>query len=233
MKSVLKKLLKTILTVAASLAVLVGLYFGCEYCFSRIAVNADPAAGDDVTIYILTNGAHTDIVVPIRSEEADWSETVSVDDTAGKDHSVRYAAFGWGDKGFYLDIPTWDDLTFRIAFNAMFWLSTTAMHVTFHREMVEGDDCKAIRIGREEYRRLVRYISDSFRRDSRGNTIYIKTDANYGPNDAFYEAVGRYNLFFTCNTWANNALKSCGQRACLWTAFDTGIFYQYGNREPR
>ncbi len=229
MKTAVKKTFKITAIAVVSLVGLVLVYFGCEYCFSRIAVNREPATGDDVTIYILTNGAHTDIVVPIRSDVADWSETVSMDDTKGGDHSARYVAFGWGDKGFYMDIPTWDDLTLRIAFNAMFWLSTTAMHVTFYREMTEGGDCVAIHIGKEEYARLVRYISDSFRRDSGGNTIHIETDANYGLNDAFYEAVGRYNLFFTCNTWANGALKSCGQKACLWTAFDSGIFYQYRN----
>lgn len=214
----------------ASLAGFALLYFGCEYCFSRIGVNREPVQGNDVTIYILTNGAHTDIVVPLRSEIMDWDTMVSVDDTVGKDQSVRYASFGWGDKGFYMDIPTWDDLTLKVAFNAMFWLSTTAMHVTFYREMTEGEDCVAINIGWDQYAELVRYISDSFQRDAHGNTIYIKTDANYGADDAFYEAVGRYNLFFTCNTWANSALKSCGQRACLWTAFDTGIFYQYRDR---
>ncbi len=228
MKTTIKRILKVTVIAIASLVGLVLLYFGCEYCLARTGVNKNPAAGDDITIYIITNGAHTDIVVPIRSDIVDWSETVSIDDTVGKDHSARYVAFGWGDKGFYLDIPTWDDLTFRIAFNAMFALSTTAMHVTFYRNMAEGDDCVAIPVGREEYAGLVRYISESFQRDTHGNTIYIDTDANYGPNDAFYEAVGRYNLFFTCNTWANNALKSCGRRACLWTAFDTGIFRQYG-----
>jgi hypothetical protein len=49
----------------------------------------------------------------------------------------------------------------------------------------------------------------------------------YGDNDAFYEAIGSYNLFKTCNTWTNNALKSCGQKACFWTPFESGIFYQY------
>ena len=40
-------------------------------------------------------------------------------------------------------------------------------------------------------------------------------DANHyrSANDAFYEAKGRYSLFFTCNTWTNNALKICKQKA--------------------
>jgi len=57
----------------------------------------------------------------------------------------------------------------------------------------------------------------------------IEKDANYGKNDVFYEARGRYHMFFTCNTWANNALKKSGLPAALWAPFDKGIFYQYRN----
>jgi uncharacterized protein (TIGR02117 family) len=186
-------------------------------------------SGDYVTIYALTNGAHTDIVVPVHTDMIDWSETVSYNNTMGKDSTAGYVAFGWGDKGFYLDTPTWADLRFPVAFRAAFALSTSAMHVTFYKQITTGDDCKSMSIGMEQYEHLVAYILESFERDYSGNIMFIETDANYGDNDAFYEAIGRYNLFFTCNTWANNALKACDQRAAVWTAFDTGIFYQYRN----
>ena len=203
------------------------LYFSAAHCLSRIAVNKNAEAGDYITVYILTNGAHTDIVVPIRSDVIDWGSWVKVEDTAGKDPAVDYVAFGWGDKGFYMEIDTWDELTLPIAFRAAFWLSTTAMHVTFYKQATENENCKGIRLSRAQYENLVRYILPRFRRDESGNFIRIETDANYGSNDAFYEATGRYNLFFTCNTWANSALKACGQKAAVWTIFDTGIFHHY------
>ncbi|MFP3836064.1 DUF2459 domain-containing protein, partial [Chryseobacterium sp. SIMBA_028] len=46
-------------------------------------------------------------------------------------------------------------------------------------------------------------------------------------NDAFYDAKGTYSFFYTCNTWANNALKAAGQKAALWTPSDFGIFQHY------
>ena len=140
---------------------------------------------------------------------------------------AKYIAFGWGDKGFYLETPTWDDLKFSTAFKAAFALSSSAIHATFYRQLTVSDSCKMIKISKAEYKRLVDFIKTGYIKDSSGNPVWIETDANYGKNDAFYEGVGRYNLFYTCNTWTNNALKACGQRACLWTAFDTGIFYQY------
>ncbi len=82
-------------------------------------------------------------------------------------------------------------------------------------------------ISNAEYARLVNYISNSFQKDSTGHVVGIVTNANYNNADAFYEAKGSYSMLHTCNTWANNALKSCGQKACWWTPFDTGIFLKY------
>ncbi len=228
--NILKRILKSVIIVAAVLVGIGALYFGAEYCLARIAVNrhpTPPATAEAVTVYILTNGAHTDIVVPLTDNHVDWRTWVSTDDTRGKTTTAHYVAFGWGDKGFYLDTPTWDDLTFGTAFRAAFALSTAAMHVTFYERMSTGEGCCAIRISPEQYLDLARYIRGGFELDAHGRTILVVTDAQYGPDDAFYEGVGRYNLFHTCNTWANNALKVAGQRACLWTAFDEGIFYQY------
>jgi uncharacterized protein (TIGR02117 family) len=82
-------------------------------------------------------------------------------------------------------------------------------------------------ISNEQYAKLVAYIDNTFIRDADSKVMNIKTKANYNNEDAFYEAKGSYNLFYTCNTWANNALKSCGQKAALWTPSDMGIFYHY------
>jgi uncharacterized protein (TIGR02117 family) len=106
-------------------------------------------------------------------------------------------------------------------------LSTTAIHATFYATLLETKSCKKIMISGEQYTRLISYIDDSFQKDSAGHVIKIITSANYNNADAFYEANGSYSLFHTCNTWANTGLKKCGQKACLWTPFDTGIFLKY------
>ena len=51
----------------------------------------------------------------------------------------------------------------------------------------------------------------------------------YHPKTAlvFYEAKGSYSLFYTCNSWANQALKAANQKAALHTLTDTGIFRHY------
>ena len=220
-------------TIGISLATLLGLvllYLGAAYVLSRIVVNEDAVAGNEVTVYILTNGVHTDVVLPIKTETIDWSQYVSFENTTGKDTLENYVAFGWGDKGFYLETPTWGDLTVSVAFKAAFALGNSAIHTTFYKEMHESEKCKRVTLSSAEYEHLVSYILESFRKSESGELMHIETSAVYGTNDSFYEAVGSYHLFHTCNTWANNALKACHQKACFWTPFDTDIFFHYKNQ---
>jgi uncharacterized protein (TIGR02117 family) len=126
-----------------------------------------------------------------------------------------------------LNTPTWAQLKFSVAFKAAFGLSSSAIHATFHNNLQERPSCKKIHISRGQYLRLTRYIENSLEIDANGRVINIKTNAYYDDQDAFYEAKRRYNLFYTCNTWANNALKACGQKACLWTPRDKPIFDKY------
>ncbi|MFT3749466.1 MAG: TIGR02117 family protein [Agriterribacter sp.] len=212
---------------------LLGIYALAVWLLPYIGVNkrAGKTANEDVTIYIKTNGVHTDIVVPVKNERMDWSHLIRYEHTDAKDSSMQYVGIGWGDKGFYLQTPEWKDLKFSVAFKAMFHLGSSAVHATFYNKVITGDDCKEIKISNTEYDKLVEYIKNTFQNDVNGNSIHIiSINDGYGATDAFYEANGKYDLFHTCNTWANNALKACDQRACFWTALDGGIFYQYRNR---
>ncbi|GEJ46110.1 MULTISPECIES: TIGR02117 family protein [unclassified Chryseobacterium] len=181
----------------------------------------------EIPIYIYTNGVHTDIVMPVKNDLQDWSRIIPFANTKSKKTDYQYIGIGWGDKGFYLDTPTWADLKFSTAVKAAFWLSDSAMHCTYYNTMKEGKDCKMIMISRSQYQNLVKFVEDKFDRDQNGNFILIPTNAVYSDNDAFYDAKGTYSFLYTCNTWSNNALKAAGQKAALWTPSDFGIFQHY------
>jgi uncharacterized protein (TIGR02117 family) len=203
-------------------------YVILAFSLSKISTTKENVmAKDTVSIYILTNGVHTDIVMPLKNEQIDWSKEVLFENTLSKDTSFNYLSLGWGDKGFYLETPTWADLKASTAFKAAFGLSSSAMHATFYKNMKEGNDCYRINISKEQYARLIDYVKKSFKYDDQSKLQFIKTDLVYGKNDAFYEGTGKYSLFHTCNTWANNSLKCCGQKAAWWTPFDSGIFCHY------
>jgi uncharacterized protein (TIGR02117 family) len=226
-KKIVLKTGKWVVGCLLGIIVLIGIYALAAFLLSRMTAKPEPVSSSDVTIYILTNGVHTDLVVPIKTAQKDWSSHIRYEYTLAPDSLVKYVAFGWGDKGFYLDTPTWADLKFKTAFKAAFGLSQSAIHATFYHQLTEGKDCIKLSLSNEQYHRLVTYIENTFDTDTEGRYFHIITNANYGNNDAFYEAKGSYNLFRTCNTWANSGLKACGQKACIWTPLDKGIFYQY------
>ncbi|MNI21912.1 TIGR02117 family protein [Pedobacter ghigonis] len=206
---------------------LIGFYFLLAFCLSRITINAKPVNKSEVAIYIMTNGVHTDIVMPAISDQINWTKEISYQNTLEADSSYQYVAVGWGDKKFYIETPGFEDLKLGTAIRAISGLSTSAMHTTYYQNISEDNDCKKIMISREQYKRLIDYVLNSFEKDKAGHLIPIKTPVHYDIGDAFYEAKGSYSIFKTCNTWTNAALKACGQKSCLWTIFDTGIFIKY------
>lgn len=223
-----KSVLLYILKILGIILGIVVIYVVLGLLIPYIPVSAkDDGQKKEIPIYIYTNGVHTDIVMPVKNDLQDWSLKIPFADTKSKKTDYSYIGIGWGDKGFYLDTPTWADLKFSTAVKAAFWLSDSAMHCTYYRTMKEGEDCKMIMISRGQYENLVKYVEDKFDRDQNGSFMLIPTNAVYGDNDAFYDAKGTYSFMYTCNTWSNNALKAAGQKAALWTPSDFGIFQHY------
>jgi uncharacterized protein (TIGR02117 family) len=222
----LKQTLRFTLRFFIGIIAFVALYILAALGLSHITVNDTPAPSDDLEVFINSNGVHTDIVVPIKNEVKDWSRDILYTHTKSKDSVMKYVAFGWGDKGFYLDTPQWSDLKASTAAKAAFYMGTTAMHTRFYKDMKLDDECVQITISKKDYEDLVKYINDSFQLDE-GKKIRWIANRSYGQYDAFYEANGKYSLFYTCNTWANNALKAAHQKAALWTPYDKGIFCHY------
>ncbi len=223
----MKLLLKLILSTLASLLGIAILYVLIGLLFSIIPVNTDtPRAATGIPVYITTNGVHADFTVPVATTTIDWRNYLSLQDYQGVSSSFEYAAFGWGDKGFYLHTPQWTDLTFSTALNALFLPSPTAMHVTYYRQApTPGKNSRMLILNQQQYQALVAYIKSGFEKGEGEQPLLIR-DAGYSPYDNFYEAEGSYSLLYTCNNWVNEGLKKIGVRAALWSPFDWGIMHQ-------
>ena len=221
------KIIRKLLKYIAIFILLLFTYLLIVTLLSFVSVNEDLVENQqEIPIYILTNGVHTDIVLPIKNEHHDWTSQLKFEHTKSKDTTYQYVALGWGDKGFYLETPTWADLKASTAIKAASGLSTSAMHVTFYKHLKENQSCKKIQISLENYKKMISFIRESFQVKS-GEFLKIETNAVYGKHDVFYEANGSYSLFYTCNSWANQALKAANQKAALWTISDSGIFRHY------
>jgi uncharacterized protein (TIGR02117 family) len=224
---VIRKILRIIGRILLGFLAFITVYLLVMFILSLIPVNtADEDPRAEVPIYIKSNGVHTDVVVPAKNDIGNWTLRTPVRNTRQKDSLANWVAFGWGDHDFYLNTPEWSDLKMSTALNAAFYRGTGLMHVGFYRSLREDDHCRKIMISKAEYQKLTDFINASFELAADGNPVVIE-NASYGNNDSFYKATGKYNLFYTCNSWANNALRNSGQRAALWTLTDTGIFRHY------
>ena len=193
------------------------------------AVPANPGwreAEEGVTIFVRTNGVHTWILVPKVSEEMDWRPLVPGEHLKDKSWGYgNYVALGYGNRTFYLETPTWGDLTMKNAFLAAFGRGRSLMHADHDHEPKPSADTRPIVLRREEYRRLVAFARGSFQLDSRGRTIPL-IGRGYGASDMFYEAVGPYSAVYTCNSWTGRALREAGVNVGVWTPLSQSIMWR-------
>jgi uncharacterized protein (TIGR02117 family) len=144
----------------------------------------------------------------------------------GADTTFNYIGFGWGDKGFYIETPTWDDLTLTTALRSLFLPTEAAMHTEYFlgepRIYIWREQ---LIITEEQYSRLIKYVKEHF--DERPDGSYdLIEGAAYGRTDNFYEAHGRYTALNTSNNWTNRGLKRMGVRAATWAPIDRTIQFQ-------
>jgi uncharacterized protein (TIGR02117 family) len=168
----------------------------------------------DRQLYVSSNGVHTDFILPVEYVPPSLLAQL------GYLADYRYLAFGWGDKGFYLDTPTWADLKASTAIKAMLLPSPTAVHVTGHEAV--GSDWAYLEVDQRQIDLLNDFIAVAFRLDADGDPIHID-DSGYGDNDEFYEATGSYNALYTCNNWVNEGLKTIGVKTALWSPSEWGV----------
>ncbi len=182
-----------------------------------------------ITIFIKSNGVHTDLVVPTENKFYDWSKKISPEDFGLITSENSYTSFGWGDKGFYLNTPNWSDLKLSTAIDAILpYTGGSAMHVSiYEKSLTENKQTKKIILTEEQYLILCSFILKSFVKTEEGNFVLINGYHYNGATDNFYEAVGSYHLFNTCNYWAYSGLKAAGVKTAFWAPFDKCIFYHF------
>jgi uncharacterized protein (TIGR02117 family) len=174
-----------------------------------------PEAG--VRIYVEDNGIHTGLVLPVRAAGVDLSRLAApraLRDPRHGGHAWR--SYGWGDRAFYLETPTWWDVRPLTVLRAALGSASTVMHVGFVPEPGLGDGTRTLLLRADEYRRLAGFVRASFARGG-------QAQSGYAGNDAFYPAVGSYSAVRTCNAWVGDALRHAGVRIGRWTPFSSTV----------
>lgn len=197
-----------------------------------LSVPAETQSQSETTydVYLLKSGPHTDFFVRANTDVHNWTIDFPYSNNANPDTSLPWLAIGWGDKDFYLNTPTWGDLTISTAVAAATGLGTAGIHASYYFTVPVDRPIIHLQLNRNQYTRLCNYVSQTLISDDKGHRVMLEPllpGINF-EHDRYYDANGTYSMIHTCNTWVNNGLKASGQRACLWTGFAEGIFYQYG-----
>lgn len=209
---------------------LVALYLAVAIVAGAIAVNRDFAeTAGGVTIYLRTNGVHAELIVPAQATGIDWRVEHPAADMRALAAPTDWVAFGWGDREFMINTPTWGDLRLPTALAALAGVGEGTMHVEYIPSPL-AYDVASITISAAQYLRLADYIRASFERDAAGQPQRIQT--GYGDTDAFYRAAPRYTFWFTCNEWTRRALRAAGVRSPLWAPFDVALFAHLPAHRP-
>lgn len=197
--------------------ILTSIYFFLSIILSFSPVTTPlPDCVPEKEIYISTNGIHADIIIPAHELDSDFLLQIQ------PLPATQFIAFGYGDKNFYIKTPEWKDLTFSVAFRALFLKSETSMHVTYYQW--KARNWKSVKLCHQQLRTLIVYIESTFRYDQQGQLLKMEFEG-YNKYDRFFEAEGNFSLFTTCNTWVNAGFKESEIRTAVWTPFDLGVLY--------
>jgi uncharacterized protein (TIGR02117 family) len=180
---------------------------------SEVQIQSSPR----VRVYVLNNGVHTDVVLPVRADAFDWQSIFPKTQFLQASPTADLIAFGWGDAEFYLQTPSWSELKFNTALRALTGSNQALLHVEYLASSQLPDQRFPLDLTTPQYRQLRLYIMQSLQRPGVG--AQLRFAEGYGESDAFFPASGAYSPIYTCNSWTGDALRQAGVKVSRWTPF--------------
>jgi uncharacterized protein (TIGR02117 family) len=153
-------------------------------------------------VYIGGHTRHASIIVDRR----DFDPAASLG-TAEFDRKY-WLEFGWGDADFYQ--AKGEDVL--LGAKALFLPTDTVMHVHGFNGTPQANfpetEILEIQVTPDGYGRLLAFLRASFAHGTDGNAVPLGKGL-YGLS-RFYQGMGTYSMFNTCNTWTARALAAGG-----------------------
>lgn len=159
-----------------------------------------PAAADTVTVYLLDNGFHTDIVLPYDVVAARGGLLAQTGQAAGQG---RWIAYGWGDANFFT------------AHGTSLARALDGLRALFHpgnpsvvRVIAFDDDPGAvpIRLSRSGFEAMTAHMEASF--VTQGGAPILDRVATQG--QPFFTSREHFSIVRLCNNWTADQLAAAG-----------------------
>ena len=154
-------------------------------------------------IQVASNGWHAAIVVPAPALAATdlLPEAADFPDAA-------YLEFGWGDRVYY---PA-EEKTLGMTLAAALVPTPAVMHMAGLGARPEnrgaGRDVVTVALSEKGFLNLVAALAAEFERPAGGRARPVARGLY--PGSHFYNALGEFHLFNTCNTWTARMLRAGG-----------------------
>ena len=174
---------------------------------SRTAMPA-PTAAADYPVYLVSNGVHINLVLPLHNDIADWRDRLP------ESGPGDWVYIGWGSRAFYTQVPTWGDLTVPLAAKALLWDDSVLFVRGGAAPLPGSGQVRKIRLNAAQYRQLNADIRRQF-----------AAAAPLPDNPHFYAARGAYQPLQTCNEWVRRRLQPLGVTVPLWSPFDRPLLW--------
>jgi uncharacterized protein (TIGR02117 family) len=209
-------------------------YLAISLVFSLIQFAQKPIQKNEQTlpVFLYSSGVHLELILPIKSVAYDWTKRIPYSAVPANDSTVQWISFGWGEKNFFLQTPTWADFKLKNMLKSLFFMGQSAMHIRFIHQIQATEKYICLHLSTKQYNALIKAIGNEFDTNSAGQFVFIPQNV-YSQYDAFYKTRSAYNLFNTCNSFSNYLLKVSGQKHCLWTPFSYVLYnaYRHFNEE--
>jgi uncharacterized protein (TIGR02117 family) len=169
-----------------------------------------------IDVLVVANVHHSGIILPRQALAGAARRRTLPALTAVTERFAHYEwlEFGWGDEGFYTQVPTMNELTTALALRALFRPGNpSVLHVVGldqHPRLAYLNASRvALTLGEDGFGRLAAMLDATFARSGANGTIGEMGRGLYGPS-LFYRAVGTFNLFRVCNHWVADLLDAAG-----------------------
>ena len=208
---------------------LVFIYGVLAWCVMHISADSSEENRQGSTqVYLNCGEVHSEIILPVTSHDISFRDLITYRLNDSLISEVKYVSFAWGDLHFFKSTPRWEDLTAINALRASIGVDSTALHIQPYFTIPDTTKFISCAVSALNYRRLADFIAGSISMREDG-VEFVPGLAN-GDHDFYVVSNGTYSLFYNCNSWVNDALKSARSPACVWTIFPAGIVNQYAKK---
>jgi uncharacterized protein (TIGR02117 family) len=169
-----------------------------------------------ITVFVVSHGYHAGIALPrvVAREVAGVHGLSALDVVTERFAAYPWLEVGWGDEGFYRDVPTVASLNVGLALRALFRPGNPSV---VHVVGVQGEPLAVFRhsdivrldLTEAGFVRLAAKVDATFFRPAGSKEPDALGPGLYGPS-LFFRAVGAFHIFNVCNHWIADLLDAAG-----------------------